>query len=265
MFYFDPLTHSVSHQDLSLFGSNELIYVPGSPLPIMIEEAEEEEDEVEDDMVRDTPDQDDNIRNSPPSAPPRSKVARTSMTFFNEHFIDTENSSNIFNIDPLVISPPIATLRKKSKKSKSEPVFEPCAFDDPVLDVDPNYDEPNLIINQHSVEPDETPVTLPRKRRGKIKANLSTSRADVSPSPPPRLYATLPPRKKNSTLLDASVSPSFNLNIMKVYFYKISMLPLNLDETRNNWRITLSITYFLLFKMYIYELISSVTQKYPFD
>jgi len=196
----------ISEKDLSLFGSNELIYVPGSPLPIMIEEAEEEEDEVEDDMVRDTPDQDDNIRNSPPSAPPRSKVARTSMTFFNEHFIDTENSSNIFNIDPLVISPPIATLRKKSKKSKSEPVFEPCAFDDPVLDVDPNYDEPNLIINQHSVEPDETPVTLPRKRRGKIKANLSTSRADVSPSPPPRLYATLPPRKKNSTLLDASMS-----------------------------------------------------------
>merc|ERR1712198_801792 len=65
----------ISEKDLSLFGSNELIYVPGSPLPIMIEEAEEEEDEVEDDMVRDTPDQDDNIRNSPPSAPPRSKMS----------------------------------------------------------------------------------------------------------------------------------------------------------------------------------------------
>ena len=44
------------------FGSNELIYVPGSPLPIMIEEFEEDDEDVD----------------VAPSVPPRTKVARTS-------------------------------------------------------------------------------------------------------------------------------------------------------------------------------------------
>ena len=34
-----------------MFGSNELIYVPGSPLPIMIEEVEEEEEEEKEEVV----------------------------------------------------------------------------------------------------------------------------------------------------------------------------------------------------------------------
>ena len=46
-----------------IFGSNELIYVPGSPLPITVEEFED--DEVVDDVVV-------------PTAPPRTKVAKTS-------------------------------------------------------------------------------------------------------------------------------------------------------------------------------------------
>ena len=50
------------HQDL-MFGSNELIYVAGSSLPIMIEELEEEEYENDTET---------------PSVPPRApKVART--------------------------------------------------------------------------------------------------------------------------------------------------------------------------------------------
>ena len=53
------------------FGSSELIYVAGSPLPIMIEEFEEEEEE------EDAPEPPPQV---PPSVPPRTRVARTTST-----------------------------------------------------------------------------------------------------------------------------------------------------------------------------------------
>ena len=108
------------------FGSNELIYVPGSPLPITVEEFED--DEVVDNVI--------------PTAPPRTKVAKTSC----------------------------AELAQS-----------------PAFTLDQNSQVANVAA----------PETLPRTRRGKSKQKNDPSESLNNPT---RLYATVPPRTKYSTV-----------------------------------------------------------------
>ena len=149
-------------QDM-VFGSNELIYVAGSPLPIMLEEFDEEEEEVD-----------------PPSVPPRSKVARTSLHLLPVGFdCDPFHSPPIENNSTKEAEPsepphPHAKPRSKIKSSAT-------AFDDPVF----------------YAETTKPPETLPRTRRGqKQKMRTCVETEPLSVSPPPRMYATIP-RKKN--------------------------------------------------------------------
>ena len=153
-------------QDM-VFGSNELIYVAGSPLPIMMEEFDEEEEEVD-----------------PPSAPPRSKVARTSLHLLPVDLCDPfpsllplENNSTP-EAEPL--EPPQAKPRSKSKYPSTD---QHPAFDDPMF----------------YAETTKPPETLPRTHRGqkRVKTCVDTEPPCVV-TPPPRMYATIP-RKKHGT------------------------------------------------------------------
>ena len=151
-----------------MFGSNELIYVAGSPLPIMMEEFEEEEEEEEE--------------VDPPSAPPRSKVARTSL-----HLLPVD-----FDCDPLPSSLPIENNSSPEEaeipkpphaKPRSKIKSTVTAFDDPVF----------------YAETSKPPETLPRtlKRQKRVKTCVETVPPRVV-TPPPRMYATIP-RKKHET------------------------------------------------------------------
>ena len=153
------------------FGSNELIYVPGSPLPIMLEEMEEEEEESP---------------AAPPSAPPRTKVARTPKLDPPPQFECLQS----FYSEPVLNNTPECVPRKKVK-SKPNPECDSYAFVDPVKVPDVKA-EPDDVA-------DKTPQTLPRTRRGQNKQNpIKTSCETVSP--PPRMYTTIPPRTKTSSV-----------------------------------------------------------------
>ena len=156
-----------SLQDVT-FGSNELIYVPGSPLPITVEEFEDEE--VVDDV------------NVIPTAPPRTKVAKTSCAGLSQ--------PHAFTLDQ---SSPLAA-----------------------------------------------PETLPRTRRGKTKPKSDPLTEPVSN--PKRLYATVPPRTKYSTVsLYSEVIQSINalnfpfrypLNLKRESSLVPCLLHQHLQETR---------------------------------
>ena len=156
------------------FGSNELIYVPGSPLPIMMEEMEEEEEEEAAPPVA-------------PSAPPRTKVARTTKLEPPPQFecLQSSNSESVLTTTPECVP-------RKKIKNKPNPVCDSYAFVEPVKLPDISAE----IIDDAA---DKTPQTLPRTRRGQHKQNpIKTSRETVSP--PPRMYATIPPRTKTSSV-----------------------------------------------------------------
>ena len=157
-------------QDM-VFGSNELIYVPGSPLPITMEEVEEEEEEAD-----------------PPSAPPRSKVARTSqhlipVDFVCDPFLPSPNTENYSAEEPERVTSGHTPLAKPRSKLKST-----------VSNQKPAFDVPDPVFYAKTENP---PETLPRTRRGQ-KHESSADNEPCSPdgvSPPPRIYATIPRKK----------------------------------------------------------------------
>ena len=178
-------------QDM-VFGSNELIYVAGSPLPIMMEEVDEEEEEVD-----------------PPSVPPRSKVARTSLHLLPVDFdcdplpssLPIENNSSLGLEEAEIPKPPHAKPRSKIKSTVT-------AFDDPVI----------------YAETSKPPETLPRTRRGQKQVRTCVEIEPLSVSPPPRMYATIP-RKK----IDASHLVSFvDLKTENLLDTKVNLMSINL-------------------------------------
>ena len=149
-----------------MFGSNELIYVAGSPLPIMMEEYDEEEEEAD-----------------PPSVPPRSKVARTSLHLHPVDFCDALPSTlPIENTEIQVAESSEPPQAKPRSKIKSKSPDQHSAFVDPVI----------------NVETASPPETLPRTRRGQKRVRTCVETEPLSVSPPPRMYATIP-RKKSET------------------------------------------------------------------
>ena len=156
------------------FGSNELIYVPGSPLPIMIEEFEDEDEDVDTSVA--------------PSVPPRTKVARTPSMTQPEWFDSDPTPLPSITVTEDEGPPPEIKprLKNKIKHYKSAPL----AFVDP---------EPELTLAA-SVQLDDikAPETLPRTRRGQNKNKVVENIVDpcVNISPPPRMYATIPRKRK---------------------------------------------------------------------
>ena len=93
-----------------MFGSNELIYVPGSPLPIMIEEEEEEEEEKLEQLEK------------TPTVPPRSKVSKRARAEGLSSVCDSPDLSSPApaSNDYEMLSPP---TRNKSKPTLSNTAF----------------------------------------------------------------------------------------------------------------------------------------------
>ena len=113
------------------FGSSELIYVAGSPLPIMIEEFEEEEEE------EDAPEPPPQV---PPSVPPRTRVARTTST------------------SPAPLGPECDPRTSASP----ERALDPRVAVTVPPPTQPAFVEPQPQPQSHAPEP---PQTLPRTRR----------------------------------------------------------------------------------------------------
>ena len=161
-----------------MFGSNELIYVPGSPLPIMIEEFEEDDEDIDTSVA--------------PSVPPRTKVARTSSMTKPDLLpsypkplprITLTEDSDEEGPNPPEIKP---RLKNKLKHYKSEPF----AF----VDTDPMFPP----AASDPIDDIKVPETLPRTRRGQNKNKVVENILEpcVSISPPPRMYATIPRKRK---------------------------------------------------------------------
>ena len=112
------------------FGSSELIYVAGSPLPIMIEEFEEEEEE-------DAPEHPPLV---PPSVPRRTRVARTTST------------------SPAPLGPECDPRTSASP----ERALDPRVAVTVPPPTQPAFVEPQPQPQSHAPEP---PQTLPRTRR----------------------------------------------------------------------------------------------------
>ena len=134
-----------------MFGSNELIYIPGSPLPIMIEEEEEEELEEELEKLEETP-----------AVPPRSKVSKRARAEGPSSVCDVQDQSlpGPGSNDYEMLSPP--------PRNKTKP-----------LD--------NIAFPQ-SDQPPPPPHTFPRTKKLKVDSDALVS---PLVSPPPRKYATL--------------------------------------------------------------------------
>ena len=120
-----------------MFGSNELIYVPGSPLPIMIEEEEEEELEEEQEKLEETP-----------AVPPRSKVSKRARGV-----CDSPEQSLPAPASPdyEVLSPPT--------RNKTKPSLANIAF--------PESDQPP--------PPPPCPHTFPRTKKLKVDSDALVS------------------------------------------------------------------------------------------
>ena len=133
-----------------MFGSNELIYVPGSPLPIMIEEEEEEEEEEVEEELEKTP-----------TVPPRSKVSRRARAASNDYEM---------------LAPPSLTGTKPTldniafSQSDQPPPLPPCPHTFPrtkKLKVDSEA----LLVSP----PPRKYATVQRKEEAKSKSNVSVS------------------------------------------------------------------------------------------
>ena len=119
-----------------MFGSNELIYVPGSPLPIMIEEEEEEEEE-ELEKVEETP-----------TVPPRSKVSKRLRAVCDS---PDQSLPGPASPDYEVLSPPA--------RNKTKPSLANFAF--------PESDQPP--------PPPPCPHTFPRTKKLKVDSDALVS------------------------------------------------------------------------------------------
>jgi len=199
------------HQDL-MFGSNELIYVAGSSLPIMIEELEEEEYENDTET---------------PSVPPRApKVARTrtpepKISFSYTHdprVTPTRKTSTLSNASLTVqyndINPnqdvefdesPPKTLPRKKAKSKIgsvKDIYEETPVATPRTK--PKTTNEYASISNKSPKNTGERMNLSYEKlttNQDKKVSISVQEEDLKPlTPPPRRYATIPRRNSKSKI-----------------------------------------------------------------
>ena len=147
-----------------MFGSNELIYVPGSPLPIMIEEEEEEELAEEEKEPKKTP-----------TVPPRSKVSRKARAEGPSSVCELSLSGPASN-DYEMLAPPSRTRNKPTldniafSQSDQPPPLPPCPHTFPrtkklKVDSDARLVSP----------PPRKYATIQRKEEAKSKSNVAVS------------------------------------------------------------------------------------------
>ena len=163
--------YPVLSQDLNL-GSSELIYVPGSPLPITIEEEEEEEEE----------------NGSVPRVPPRVPKlshARTPEPRISFSYTADPRTTPSRKVSPAAASaPPLVTAPTPPPPSRPTPsMLESLARIGQALSL-------------------YTPAqNLPKHKRWKMAASIESRSVEdlVGPElvvPPPRRYATIQKKKR---------------------------------------------------------------------
>ena len=168
--------YPVLSQDLNL-GSSELIYVPGSPLPITIEEEEEEEE----------------VNGSVPRVPPRApklSQARTPEPRISFSYTADPRTTPSRKVSPAAASaPPLATAPTPPPPPPSRP--------------NPSMLKSLARIGQalSLYTPAAPAQNLPKHKRWKMGASFESRSAEdlAGPElvvPPPRRYATIQKKKR---------------------------------------------------------------------